>query len=394
MAHSINRLSARAVLTATKPGQFADGNNLYLFITASGAKSWSFIYRFGGKRRQMGLGPSPTVTLGAAREKATLANIQLSNGLDPLAERRRIVPSSTVATFGEVATNLIASLKTGWKNPKSPQQWHNTLTTYAAGIWDQPVETVTTEDVLVILRPIWSVIPETASRVRGRIERVLDAAKVRGLRQGANPALWPTHLSIMLPPRVKMAARNHHPAMPYMEVATFMKMLRAQPSGMAVRALEFTILTAARTSEVLEATWSEIDIKEALWIVPAARMKTGVIHRVPLSPAALALINRMTPPHCQPGDYIFPGAKPGRPLSNMSINMLLRRMATDHYTVHGFRSTFRDWVGELTDFPREVAEAALAHRVGNEVELAYSRGDALAKRQALMTAWASYLDEA
>jgi integrase len=365
--------------------------NLYLSISASGARSWRLIYRFAGKRREMGLGSVPTVTLGMAREKASAARVQISDGVDPLVERAGRKPVSSMPTFGEVTLDLISSLEGGWKNPKHRQQWRNTLTTYAAPIWDQPVDAVTTEDILAILRPIWSVVPETANRLRGRMERVLDAAKVRGYRTGGNPALWKGHLSIMLPPRVKMASRNHHAAMPFEKVGAFMSAVQSQHGVIAARALEFTILTAARTSEALNATWSEIDVGSGVWTVPAVRMKGGVIHRVPLAPAVMTLLDSISPPNRDPGAYIFPGAKPGRPMSNMSMEMLLRRMNAVDCTVHGFRSSFRDWAGERTDYPREVAEAALAHSVGNAVERAYRRQDALDKRRSMMEDWAVYV---
>lgn len=390
MARATNRLSARGALAMKLPGLHADGNGLYLNITLSGAKSWRLIYRYSNKRCELGLGAYSSTTLAQARDEATKAKALLKAGIDPKAARRDDA-SQNSPDFGAVATELIDGLEVGWRNPKHRQQWRNTLATYAAPIWTKDVSKIDVNDLIGLLRPIWQTKPETASRVRGRIERVLDAAKVRGLRSGDNPARWRGNLSLLLPARKSKGQNQHHAAMPFDVVPEFLIRLRTRPAT-AARALEFTILTAARTSETLLATWSEIDLSAKVWTIAASRMKAGKIHRVPLSGAALGILALMAKENvASPNPYIFPGPKSDRPLSNMSMPMLLRRMEVSHATVHGFRSSFRDWAGEATQFPREVAEAALAHAVGSEVELAYRRGDALEKRREMMTAWADYL---
>lgn len=384
MARSINRLNARQVATIAEPGRYADGNCLYLNVSDTGARSWCLIYNFKTKRRELGLGICPAVSLAQAREKALEAQRLRADGIDPfVAWRTAEVPK---LTFGEVATEFIDGVEDGWRNKKHRQQWRNTLTTYAKAIWAKPVADVDIDDVLKILRPIWSTKPETASRVRGRIERVLDVAKARKLRAGENPAAWRGNLSVILPARKKRPKR-HHPAMPYGEVADFMSKLSQRPA-LAARALELTILTACRTGEVLGARWSEIDLDAKLWTIPAERMKAGKEHRVPLSEPAVDLLRSLG----RINDFVFPGFKAGQSLSNMAMEMVLRRMDVAHITVHGFRSSFRDWCGdEATQFPREVAEQALAHTIGNEVERAYRRGDALEKRRELMELWAAHI---
>lgn len=371
MARQINRLNSRSL--PTTHGLHADGGGLYLNVKKTGSRSWVFIYQSQKKRREKGLGPAITVSLADARAKTRELKQLLQNGIDPLAK------NDADEKFGQVAMALIESLKPGWRNEKHGNQWTNTLKTHAAVIWDKPVNAVSTEDVLNLLSPIWTTVPETASRVRARIERVLDAAKVRGLRSGDNPARWKGHLEVLLPKR-RLEARKHHPAMPYRDVPTFLKELRSRPA-MAARALEFLILTAARTSEVIKATWDEFDLNERIWIVPAKRMKACNEHRVPLTPRAIEILEHVR----------FRGGEKPFGMSNMAMENLLRRMDRDDFTVHGFRSSFRDWVGEETDFAREIAEAALAHQVGNAVERAYRRGDALSKRRDLMEAWKAYL---
>jgi integrase len=279
----------------------------------------------------------------------------------------------------------------GWRNAKHQQQWRNTLAVYCVKIWTKPVDTIGTEDVLAVLRPIWQAKPETASRLRGRIEAVLDAARANGhiLESTANPSRWRGHLNKLLSKRQKLT-RGHHAAMPFGDVSEFVEQLRAR-QAIAALALEFVILTAARSGEVFGARWAEFDMKGKVWTVPAARMKSGREHRVPLSARAVQILEGLA--ETKVGDFVFPGNKPNRPLSNMATEMLLRRMKVD-VTTHGFRSSFGDWAGELTDFPREIAEAALAHAVGDETEQAYRRGDALAKRRKLMDAWSNYLAKA
>ena len=329
----------------------------------------------------MGLGGLTSVSLARARVKAAEARAQVADGVNPITHRK-----AEGLTFGAFTDTLLDSIEAEWRNPKHRAQWRMTLTTYAAPLRPLAVDAVTTDDVLAVLQPIWTEKPETASRVRGRIERVLDAAKAKGLRTGENPACWRGHLDHLLPKRQKLS-RGHHTALPVPAVPAFMAQLRARPA-MAARSLEFTVLTAARTGETLGARWGEIDLEAAVWTVPATRMKAGREHRVPLSALAVALLRALEPLRGE-GPYVFPGQRRGKPLSNMAMDMMLRRMGSE-VTVHGFRSTFRDWAGEETDHPREVAEAALAHTVGDATERAYRRGDALAKRRRLMDDWAAY----
>lgn len=384
-AQSLNNLSARKVETLKEPGLHADGGGLYLSVTKSGSKSWRFIYRLRGKRREKGLGALAAVGLADAREKAAEMRGLIADGKDPL-DVREVSPDGT--TFGEEATALMNSLEGGWRNEKHKWQWRQTLKTYCAPMWAKPVHLVETQDVVDVLRPIWLEKHETANRLRGRIERVLDAAKVNGRREGENPARYRGHLELILPKR-KRGEKRHHPAMPYKDVPDFFPALRTRVST-AARALEFLILTAARTSEVLKMTWGEVDLEAATWTVPGERMKMGKEHVVTLSAPAVALLKATAIFGTKAEAPVFPNAK-GACLSNMAMEMLLRRMDEDEVTVHGMRSAFRDWVGEETDFPRELAEMALAHQVGNEVERAYRRGTALAKRRELMNEWAAHV---
>jgi integrase len=389
MARQVKRLSARAVATLTKPGRHADGDGLYLVVDASGARRWLFMFRWGGKLKEMGLGGASTVPLSDAREKAADARRIVASGRNPI-ELRRSAEAARVAgtTFGAFADKLVADLVQGFRNEKHKGQWATTLRTYAATLRDKPLEAISTDDVLAVLAPLWQTKHETASRLRGRIERVLDAAKAKGLRSGENPARWRGHLDKLLPKRRKLT-RGHHPAMPYPDVPAFVAELRER-EAVAGMALEFTILNASRSGEVLGAKWSEIDREAKLWTVPAERMKAGRAHRVPLTTRALEILERAGT--IRTNDYVFPGQRRDRPLSPMSVQLVLRRMKVQGATVHGFRSSFRDWAGECTSFPREIAEAALAHLVGDAVERAYRRGDALEKRRLLMEAWAGFLD--
>lgn len=386
MARKINRLTARAVETLKEPRLHADGNGLYLAVSQSGTKSWRLILIINGKRREIGIGSTNVMSLAEARAKRDEALKLRHDGFDPFEVWRR-TGGDGVRTFGSFALDFIASKEAGWRNAKHRQQWRSTLTTYAAPIWEKPVDDVRLEDVLAILKPIWTTKPETAKRVRGRIERVLDSAKVMKLRSGENPAAWKGNLEHLLPPQRK-GPKRHHPAMPYEEAPEFFRRLREQNS-VSAKALQFIILTAARTGEVLGSTWHEMDLEKGLWIVPGSRMKAGKEHRVPLSAAAVEVLKSLKEGR-DPDDWVFPGQNPRKPLSNMSMAMVLRRKI-DSYTVHGFRSTFRDWAGDKTDFPREVVEHALAHTIGSEVERAYRRGHALEKRRELMEAWADFL---
>lgn len=394
MARKIDRLSARKVASLQKPGRHADGGGLYLSISNQGGsvrRRWVFLFRSEGRLREMGLGSASTVSLAQARQQAVRWRAVISDGGDPMSARgvERAAKAGT-RTFEEVAKELLVQKSKGWKNAKVRKQWLPPVQRYAKAILAKPVDQITTEHVIACLEPIWSTKPETAARVRSRIEAVLDAARVRGFipAQTANPARWRGHLSHLLPKR-KRLSRGHHAAMPYADVPAFLVQLRDRPS-MAAYALEFTILTASRTSEVLGAGPSELDLEAMVWTVPGRRMKSGRPHRVPLSNRAVELIKKARAGAS--GPFVFTGLRSNdKPLSTMAMEMLLRRMAITNATVHGFRSSFRDWAGECTEFPRELAEAALAHVVGDEVERAYRRGDALSRRRTLMEAWDRYL---
>ena len=384
-----NKLSARQVATLTKPNVYSDGGGLYLRIRTSG-RSWIFIGTFEGKRIELGLGNALDVTLAKARDRAAEILTMLIDGIDPRAERANAktpVKEEPKATFGKFAMELVDDIEDGFKNPKHRQQWRSTLKSYAQPLFEVPIDQVTTEQILAVLQPIWLSKAETASRLRGRIERVLDAAKVKGLRTGENPARGRGHLDLLLPKRSK-AAVKHHPALPFTQIARFMAKLRERPA-VAARALEFTILTAARSGEARGMTWGEVDLENKLWTVPAGRMKAQAEHQVPLSDAAMAILHAMHEDNLKPTDFVFPAPRGGS-LSDMALSQLLKRMEYSHITVHGFRSTFRDWAGEKTQFGREEVEMALAHTVASSVERAYRRGRALEKRRELMAVWAAY----
>jgi integrase len=386
------KLSARKVATLSEPGRHGDGAGLYLSISKAGdtrRRRWVYLFTRGGKLREMGLGGFAEVPLAAARIERDKWAAVLRSGRDPIGLRKAEKAASRgVPTFGQLADEVIEGKGAEWRNEKHRRQWEMTLREYAAPLRGRPVNEIETDDVLGVLRPLWSKRPETASRLRGRIEHVLDAARAKGFRHGPNPALWRGYLDKLLPKRPKIA-RAHHAALPYEKVARFIGEVRKR-DAVAALAIEFTVLTAARTGEVLGATWDEFDLKSAVWIIPARRMKSGRVHRVPLSDRAVATIKRLE--KMRSGDFVFPGRKAGRPLSNMSMEMALRRMKIEDATMHGFRSSFRDWAGNETQFPREVAEAALAHVVGDAAEQAYRRGDALEKRRQLMEAWAEYCE--
>jgi integrase len=349
------------------------------------------MYRFAGKQREMGLGSASRAgtSLARARDLAAEARIALAAGLDPLEVRKaarhaeRILP-----TFGECADAFIETHRSSWRNDKHIAQWTMTLSTYCAPIRAMPIDKIETEAVLKVLQPIWERLPETAKRLRGRIEKVLDAATVRCFRTGENPARWRGHLQNLLA-KPKGLTRGHHAALPYEQLPEFMAQLRARYS-LAARALEFAILTACRSGEVRSARWGEIDLAKATWVIPAGRMKAGKEHRVPLSDRAVALLAVLQ--ETRTSDFIFPGNGLNRPLSGMAMAMLLRRIKVDSITVHGFRSTFRDWASETTAFPHEVCEQALAHSIGNKTEAAYRRGDLFEKRRKLMETWAIYCE--
>ena len=383
----LGKLTARKVETA-QPGKYGDGDGLQLAVASTGARKWVLRFLWRGKAREMGLGSYPEVGLAEARERALAGRRLARSGVDPIAERRQ---DRRVPTFGELADEVVAEQSKGFRNDKHKAQWAMTLREYAAPLRVKPIDEITTEDLLAVLKPLWTEKPETASRLRGRIERVLNAAKAKGFRSGENPAAWRGHLENLLPKQSKLS-RGHHAAMPYAEVPAFITELRKR-DAVAGLALEFAILTAARSGEVLGARWSEVDLKAKVWAIPAKRMKAGREHRVPLSYPALAILEKLD--EARVSEFIFPGQRAGRPLSVMALEMVLRRMLrrdAQHVTVHGFRSAFRDWSGNETHFPREVAEHALAHVVGDKAEQAYRRSDALEKRRALMDAWAAYCD--
>ena len=400
----LHRLTARAVESA-KEGRHADGGGLYLLVAPT-RKSWTFLYVRNGRRREMGLGPVASVSLAEARRKAEEARRQLAAGVDPLDAKKEAEREQRIPTFGEFVDDYLETMRASWRNDKHAAQWAMTLGRardkegkltkrgYCLGLANLRLDEITTDDILKELRPIWSTKPETASRVRGRVEAVLDAAKAAGHRSGPNPALWRGHLALLLPRR-KRLQRGHHPAMPYSDVPAFVQRLR-NAKGIGAMALEFLILTAARSGEVRGAVWAEIDLERKVWTIPATRMKAGREHRVPLTDRAVAILEQAALLR-RPADgdddtaLVFPSTKAGRQLSDMTLAAILRRMGLGHFTVHGFRSSFRDWAGDETHFPREVAEAALAHVVGG-VEGAYRRGDALEKRRELMGAWAAYID--
>jgi integrase len=414
-------LSAAKVAKAG-PGRYGDGAGLYLLVREPKPRPdedssereplrfWCFRYwapgpgttasqmKRRGRLRELGLGPAvgrTAVSLADARKKARSLYDIVRDGRDPIEERKAkraalLAQTAKAITFKECAASYIDAHRAGWKNGKHAAQWPATLKTYAEPIIGAlAVQAVDTGLVLKVLEPIWNVKPETASRLRGRIESVLDWARVRGHREGENPARWKGHLDNLLPARSKVRRVEHHAALPYAEIGTFMAALRAQ-EGTAARALEFAILTAARTGEVIGARWSEIDTAEKMWTIPGARMKADREHRVPLSPRAIEIITSLADDDPPPDAFLFPSAKRGKPLSNMAMLMLMRRMGRDDLTSHGFRSTFRDWCAERTSYPSEVAEMALAHAVGDKVEAAYRRGDLFDKRRRLAEEWARF----
>jgi integrase len=399
MPRQLHRLSTAKVKNA-KPGMHADGGGLYLQATIGTGdlirKSWIFRFATDGRERHMGLGSIENIGLAEARQRAADARKLRELGLDPI--RARDESQATAAalaakqtmTFDACRDAYISAHRAGWKNVKHAGQWTVSLTTYATPlIGAVSVRDVDTGLVMQVLEPIWSVKPETAARVRGRIESILDWAKVRGFREGDNPARWRGHLDQLLPHRSKMQKVQHHPALPYGDLPAFLTLLRAE-QGIAARALEWTILTAARTGETIGATAAEVHVRDKVWTIPGNRMKAEREHRVPLSDRAMTIIDELAPLRDAAG-HLFPGQGQGA-LSNMAMLALLRRMGQAGVTVHGFRSTFRDWAAERTNYPNEVVEMALAHVVGDKTEAAYRRGDLFDKRRRLMDAWAEYCE--
>jgi len=403
MAKTVNKLTDGKVKALTAPGLYGDGDNLWLQIGPKGGKAWLFRYRFGLRQREMGLGPYPAIGLAAARRAAVEARALLRGngvtpGQDPL-ERKRALAAHTRrnvkdgVSFRQAAERYITAHEATWRNAKHRAQWSTTLETY---VWpafgDLDVTAIDTGLVLKAIEPIWNSKPETASRVRGRIETVLDWASARGYRHGDNPARWRGHLDKLLPARSRVRAVKDHVALDYAELNAFWRSLGGK-EGVSVEALRFAILTAARTGEVIGATWSEVDLNAKVWTIPAARMKAGKEHRVPLSKPAVAVLERLKPiadfsPRAD--DFIFPGGKTGTPLSSVALLMTLRKTGRVDLTAHGFRSTFRDWAAERTAFASEVIELALAHSIKDKTEAAYRRGDLFDKREKLMAAWAAY----
>ena len=394
MARKAKELGALEVSRFTKPGLFFVGGvaGLALQVTKRGARTWILRMMVGGKRRDMGLGGYPDVTLAGAREKARAMREKVDSGVDPILEleQQRSALAAAVAsamTFKEAAEKYIVAHEAGWKNAKHSEQWTNTLTAYAFPIIGKiSVADIETSHVMRVIEPIWTTKTETASRVRGRIESVLGWATVRGYRKGDNPARWRGHLEHLLPARSDVQKVEHHPALDYKQVGEFMSELRQQ-SGIGARALEFAILTAARSGEVRGATWQEIDWEAKAWIIPGLRMKAEKEHRVPLSTEAINLLNAL--PRHDDTELIFASNKKTI-LSDMTLTSVIKRMKRTGITAHGFRSTFRDWAGETTAYPREVIEHALAHQLKDKAEAAYQRGTLLDKRRRLMGDWASF----
>lgn len=388
MARQLHRLPPKAALTTSLPGRYGDGGGLYLVVAQSGSRKWVFRFRWKGRLSDMGLGSASVVPLSRARERAAEARLKLAEGINPLTAKRA---ERSIPEFGEFSDALVQSVKSQWRNEKHRAQVQSTLERYAADLRPLRLDEIGTSNIVDALKKIWTSKPETASRVRGRIEWVLDAAKAKGHRSGENPARWKGHLDQLLPKRAPLT-RGHHAALAYADVPAFIQDLHNR-DGMSALALEFTILTAARSGEVRGATWAEVDLANTVWTVPAARMKAGREHRVPLSSRAIEIIGQLSKLASDDlSAALFPGPRgPQTFLSDAAFSALLKRMGRDGLiTPHGFRSSFRDWVGETTAFPRDVAELCLAHAVGDMTERAYRRGDALAKRRELMDAWATY----
>ncbi len=402
------KLTAVGVKGQLKPGRHTDGGGLHLYVKDSGRRTWVLRFMRAGKSRDMGLGAYPDVSLAEARERAAIARKLIRAGSDPL-EARQSVETARAATishtFRAAAEELMADKGKSWRNPKHRAQWASTLQSYAFPVFGEwPVQQVDSEAIMQVLRPLWDRAPETGSRLRGRIEAVLDAATARGWRTGENPARWKGHLASRLPSPRKVKATEHHPALPWCDVAAFLSELRCRV-GVAARAVELAILTACRSGEVRGMRWGEVDWDGAVWTIPGRRMKAGRLHRVPLPNAAVALLRGIRPPQPAADALVFPGARVGTAQSDMTLIAVLRRMndvpagelppwrdgtTGEPITVHGFRSTFRVWAGESTAYPREVVEAALAHTLKDKVEAAYQRSDLMERRRPLMEDWATF----
>ncbi len=395
MGRTTKPLPANALDKIKAPGLHSDGGGLYLQIAPTGARSWIFRFMLNGRRRDMGLGKAGDrdMTLAKARARAAEARQVVADGKDPIALRdgaraNEKAERAKSVTFKEAAERCIVSRKAGWRNEKHEAQWTATLEAYAYPVMGHlPVGAIEVGHVTKILEPIWSTKTETARRLRGRIEAVLDFAAANGWRTGDNPARWRGHLQVIMAPHRKVATVTNHPALPYTEIGAFVAELRTL-TGTAPLALEFLILTATRTSEATGARWSEIDMAKAVWTIPALRIKAGKEHRIPLSPRALEILHEAA--KTKTNEFVFPGAKRGKSLSNGAFLAVLERMSRSSITAHGFRSTFRDWAAERTNYPREIAEKALAHALKDKTEAAYQRGDLLAKRARMMVDWAKH----
>ena len=382
------RLTARFAATAAT-GEYLDGRGLYLCVAPSGSRSWVYRFSWRGRRPEMGLGGFPDVSLAEARGLRDEASRALRSGRNPIDERRAAKAADAARqTFGMVADTLLESKASELRSKRSLDQWRSSLVEAVAVLRARPVDEIDTEAVLAVVKRMWIERPKNADRLRGRIEAVLDAAKAGQHRTGDNPARWRGHLEHLLPRPPKLA-RGHHAAMPYHDVPAFLARLR-QDDNIGARALEFCILTATRTGETLGARWSEIDMARKVWVIPADRMKAAREHRVPLGERAVAILEGLAP--LRTCEFVFPSPRGPKPLSHVVMQKVLARMEVKGVTTHGFRSAFRDWAGNETHAPREVAEAALAHTVGNQVEQAYRRGDALEKRRTLMVAWAAHCE--
>lgn len=392
MAQAMHKLTARKVSSTNKAGRYSDGAGLYLRVSTNGQKRWVLRYTpaVGAKPREMGLGSASNgaVSLAQARVMAQQARSDLAEGIDPIRQRQMQSPTEDggIPLFGAFADEFVESQITSFRNEKHIAQWKMTLTKYAKPIRRKAIDEITTDDILAILKPIWLTKNVTANRLRGRIERVLNAAKARGLRSGENPAQWRGHLELLLPKQSKLK-RGHFTAMDYKHVPQFIQELHTK-EGMAALALEFLILAAARSGEVRFMEWDDLDIVQAIWTVPAEKMKAGKEHRVPLTSRMLEIIEQVKP-FTQDEQYVFP-TRNGTAMSDAAMSSVLKRMNISNATVHGFRSSFRDWVGDETNYPREVAEAALAHSVGDATERAYRRSDAFEKRKYLMDKWQTF----
>lgn len=393
MTRAMHKLTARTVATAKDAGRYGDGAGLYLRVTGTGGKRWVFRYtpRKGARPREMGLGSAGSGGVSLARARALAHEVReaVQSGDDPVAMLRakRREESDRTPTFGEFADEFVESQAINFRNDKHIAQWKMTLTHYAAPIRKKYMDEITTDDVLGILKPMWQEKHETANRLRGRIERVLNAAKAKGLRSGENPAQWRGHLDTLLPKRTQLQ-RGHFAAMPYTDIPAFIAALRAR-DGMAALALEFCILAACRSGEVRHLEWAELDMEQGNWTLPAEKTKAGRSHRVPLTHRMIEIVETVRP-FTGEQQLVF-ASRRGAPLSDMTLSAVLKRLKVSDATVHGFRSSFRDWAGDMTDYPREVAEAALAHVVGDATERAYRRSDAFEKRRALMEDWEAFL---